>query len=174
MKQLLFACVMVVGVSRAGPAFAQTVDGFAGVGLGAADNQFHDYSRTLQATGGVDVVLWQGVAVTGDVGLAAGGGDAWVPTSINGTYRIMKMQSAEWLPYVSGGLTWLNWVTEHGHERDYNIGAGFILWGRGRTGFRVEFRDVIRRAESFTIGGVTREVFPTRHWWSVNIAAAFR
>jgi hypothetical protein len=76
--------------------------------------------------------------------------------------------------FVRGGVTWLNVLTETGHERAYNVAAGFLLWGDGHAGLRVELRDVIRPGDAVTIRGVTLDLIPTRHWASVNIGAAFR
>jgi hypothetical protein len=76
------------------------------------------------------------------------------------------------VPYVSGGSTWLNWLTERGHEPAYNVAVGMILCGTGHQGVRLELRDAIRPGESFTIHGVTTDLSPTRHWWSLNIGVA--
>jgi hypothetical protein len=98
-----------------------------------------------------------------------------MPLSVVATYYIPGIRRTAGLsPYASGGVTWLKWLTETGHDRGYNVGAGMILWGEGRHGLRLEFRDVFRPAESFTVRGRRIDVFPTRHAWSVNIGAAFR
>jgi len=113
-------------------------------------------------------------AVGGDIGIAGGGGDGWVPTSLYGTYHIGGTPTRDLVPYVSGGLTWLNFLTETGHERAYNLGGGLTWWNGGHTGVRLEIRDVIRPGESFSIRGVNYAVWPTRHWWSLNCGLAFR
>ncbi len=171
-KRLELAVVLVLAAVRAE---AQMAQGWGVVGLGAADNQFQTFSRTFAATGGGEVLVADRIGLGADVGLAAGGGDVWLPFSLNGTYYIPRARrTTAIVPYVSGGFTWLNWLTETGHEADYNVAAGMILWRTGRQGLRVELRDVIRPGESFAIRGVTTDLSPTRHWWSVNIGVALR
>jgi hypothetical protein len=93
---------------------------------------------------------------------------------VNGTFYFARMRTERAKVFVRGGVTWLNVLTETGHERAYNVAAGFLLWGDGHAGLRVELRDVIRPGDAVTIRGVTLDLIPTRHWASVNIGAAFR
>src|SRR3954470_7782372 len=174
MKPTVLASIAAACMFTSSTLFAQTLQGSVGIGLGAADNQRHEYFRIFQVTGGAELLLPHSFAAGGELGIAGGGGDAWVPTSLNGTYYIGGTRTRDLVPYVSGGVTWLNYLTETGHERAYNLGGGLTWWNGGHTGVRLDIRDVIRPGDSFSIRGVTYDVWPTRHWWSVNFGVAFR
>jgi hypothetical protein len=168
-------CGVLAVVLSGHPASAQTVQGSAEVGFGGANNQFGTVFRIFQVDGGAEVVLAERIGLGGRIGFAAGGGDAWIPLALNTMYYIPKEpKTSGFVPYVSGGYTRLAWLTEMGHENDYNVGGGFVYWADPHRGVLLEVCDVVRPGVSFTVAGVTHNVFPTRHWWSVNIGAAFR
>ena len=174
-RATLFALVFGCLVTNAARTTAQTAYGSVGAGIGAAGNGFGDVYRITQAVGGVEVLIDAHVGLGGRIGVAAGGGDAVAPLSLNGTYYFgNESRGAGNVAYVSGGYTRMAWLTERIADNAYNVGSGVVLWGTGRSGLAIEVRDVIRPGSSVNVPGRTIDVSPTRHWVSINAIATFR
>jgi hypothetical protein len=101
----------------------------------------------LQVGGGGEALFRDRFGIGGEIGLAGGGGDTWVPLSINVSLHFPKSDRRNGLtPFVSGGYTRMAFFTEPGGINGFNVGVGLTRWLSDRTGLSLEFREVVYRA----------------------------
>jgi len=139
MRRLIFG---VAGVLLfAGTAQAQGL-GYGVGGLAGVSGFFGDLSGYNVAGGGEGLVAGR-VGAGGEFGLIGDSSRVLAVVSANGVYHVMKLsRDSRRSPFVTGGYTWMG--SGDGSFNAWNVGAGMDFWSRGRTGFRVEFRDHIR------------------------------
>jgi hypothetical protein len=158
---------LVIGLAglmlSAGASSAQTTGQgtFIG-GAGAYSNGFSS-GPVLQVGGGGEALIQNRFGIGGELGLAAGGGDAWATVSLNGSVHFPKQGTKNGVvPFVSGGYTRMAFFTESGGSNGLNVGGGVTCWFSDRKGLVVEFRDVVYPA------------LGTNQYWAARIGMAFR
>jgi hypothetical protein len=114
-------------------------------------------NRSLKAGGnfglGIDVRIWRGLVIGGEIGAITSGGDGIPTASANGTYQFMRtsLHSKRMVPFVTGGYTVGS--SGDGSIAGGNVGGGITWWFHKRLGLRMEVRDFFFR-DAFNCIGV--------------------
>lgn len=93
---------------------------------------------------GVEVYVFRGLAVGGDIGVLRGGNCCLVQASLNPVYHFSgsRLRSKGLAPFVTAGFT--AGSPEQGISvKGLNVGGGVTWWFRNRFGLRAELRDYI-------------------------------
>jgi hypothetical protein len=155
---VIAAFTLLAGVSNA----QTTGQGYVAGGAGTYSNGFSS-GPVIQLGGGGEALIQNRAGIGGELGLAAGGGDAFATLSLSASLHFPKEGAAKGLvPFVSGGYTRMTFFTESGGSNALNVGGGATYWFDSRKGLRIEFRDVVYQA------------LGTDQYWAVRVGIAFR
>jgi hypothetical protein len=141
MKQMLRAAAIVAlcpTLALAGDDPGPRQVGYAFVAPGAVS----DHGTSLQAGGGLDVFVWQGLAASFEGGylmpLPFGFRVGVGVVSANAVYHVGTPARGRLVPFVTAGASLL---FRDGYMDGINVGAGASYWVTNRVGLRFEVRD---------------------------------
>jgi hypothetical protein len=153
------AILMLAAVAVAA---AQGSNGYLFFAPGGITSYGHT-EMTMQAGGGVDVMLLKGIGANAEIG-ALWPRQCFADCVIGvlspgGSYHFLHRKEGKIDPFVGAGYSF---VFRAGHLNLFNFGGGANYWFAKRFGLRMEFRDQV----------YTR--YATTHFWGFRAGVAIR
>jgi hypothetical protein len=148
--------------------FAGNVDaqgiGYAVAGAGGVSGFFGSRSSAYHAAGGGEFRFATRAGIGAEGGVFGNSGSLLVMVSANGTFHVSRSPGERGpSPFLTGGYTRLGIGYGEGAFNTWNLGGGVAIWGNGRSGFRLEFRDHVRPDFRGTV-----------HYWVVRAGVCLR
>jgi hypothetical protein len=162
LRYLVFSLVLLTAAD--GFLNAQSLNGRVFFAPGGVTS-FGNTAMTLQASGGLEAILFKGIGAGADIGaltirqcIIDCGVGIFSP---NGYYHFVHRKGASLDPFVTAGYTRL---FRAGHANLFNFGGGVNFWFNRHLGLRLEARDHVWR----------RTYSSNAHYWGFPIGLAIR
>lgn len=152
-------------------AVAQSSNGYLFFGGGGILSTDPKSGGLVHIGAGGDVLAAKGLGVNAEIGglygwvYGAGGYFSFAPGL---SFHFSHGKKGKVDPFLTGGYTLLSTSKAHGNL--VHLGVGLTVWGRGRAGFRVEFRDQIGSTSDFLHTAPTGAI----HFLEFRVALALR